>query len=33
MPKEVADALKKSGHWKDDYAQRAAMPIGGGGSK
>ena len=20
MPKEVADALKKSGHWKDDYA-------------
>ena len=21
MPKEVADALKKSGHWKDDYAQ------------
>jgi cytochrome c-type biogenesis protein CcmE len=29
MPKEVADALKKSGHWKDDYAQRAAMPIGG----
>jgi cytochrome c-type biogenesis protein CcmE len=31
MPKEVVDALKKSGHWKDDYAQRAAMPIGGGG--
>lgn len=30
MPKEVADALKKSGHWKDDYAQRAAMPVGGG---
>jgi len=30
MPKEVADALKKSRHWKDDYAQRAAMPIGGG---
>jgi cytochrome c-type biogenesis protein CcmE len=30
MPKEVADALKKSGHWKDDYAQRAAMPLGGG---
>jgi cytochrome c-type biogenesis protein CcmE len=29
MPKEVADALKKSGHWKDDYAQRAAMPTGG----
>lgn len=31
MPKEVADALKKSGHWKDDYAQRAAMPVRGGG--
>ena len=30
MPPEVADALKKSGHWKDDYAQRAAMPAGGG---
>ena len=33
MPKEVADALKKSGHWKDDYAQRAAMPVGNGTSK
>jgi cytochrome c-type biogenesis protein CcmE len=30
MPKEVADALKKSGHWQDDYAQRAARPVGGG---
>jgi cytochrome c-type biogenesis protein CcmE len=30
MPKEVADALKKTGHWKDDYAQRAARPVGGG---
>jgi len=30
MPKEVADALKKSGHWKDEYSQRAAMPVGGG---
>jgi cytochrome c-type biogenesis protein CcmE len=29
MPKEVADALKKTGHWKDDYGQRAAMPVGG----
>jgi len=29
MPKEVADALKKSGHWKDDYAQRAALPVAG----
>jgi len=25
MPKEVADALKKQGHWKDDY-ERAANP-------
>jgi len=24
MPKEVADALKKSGHWGDDYAQKGA---------
>ncbi len=30
IPKEVADALKKSGHWKDDYGARAAMPVGGG---
>jgi len=29
MPKEIADALKKSGHWKDDYAQRSARPVGG----
>ena len=29
MPKEVVDALKKSGHWKDDYAQRAALPAAG----
>jgi len=32
MPKEVAYALKKSGHWKDSYVQRAAMPVGGGGN-
>jgi cytochrome c-type biogenesis protein CcmE len=31
MPKEVAEALKKSGHWKDSYGQRAAMPAGGEG--
>jgi cytochrome c-type biogenesis protein CcmE len=24
MPKEVADALKKQGHWKDDYANKPA---------
>jgi len=29
MPKEVADALKKSGHWKDDYGKQA----GGSASK
>jgi cytochrome c-type biogenesis protein CcmE len=23
MPKEVADALKKEGHWKDDYGTQA----------
>jgi cytochrome c-type biogenesis protein CcmE len=33
MPKEVADALKKSGRWKDTSGQRAAMPVGGGASK
>jgi cytochrome c-type biogenesis protein CcmE len=28
MPKEVADALKKQGHWKDDYGKKggAAKP-------
>src|SRR5580658_10160854 len=30
MPKEVADALKKSGHWKDDYGAHPATAIGGG---
>jgi cytochrome c-type biogenesis protein CcmE len=29
MPKDVADALKKSGHWKDEYAPRAAQPVSG----
>jgi cytochrome c-type biogenesis protein CcmE len=24
MPKEVADALKKQGHWKEDYEKKAA---------
>jgi cytochrome c-type biogenesis protein CcmE len=23
MPKDVADALKKQGHWKDDYGTKA----------
>jgi cytochrome c-type biogenesis protein CcmE len=26
MPKEVADSLKKQGHWKDDYAKPGAKP-------
>jgi cytochrome c-type biogenesis protein CcmE len=30
MPKEVADALKRSGHWQVDYAQRAAAPAEAG---
>jgi cytochrome c-type biogenesis protein CcmE len=25
MPKEVADALKKQGHWKDEYGKPSAM--------
>ena len=30
MPKEVADALKKQGHWKDDYEKKtgSAAPQG-----
>ncbi len=31
MPKEAAAALKKSGHWRDDYAKKAAVPVAGGG--
>ena len=31
MPKEVADALKRSGHWKDDYGRRTGASAGGGG--
>jgi cytochrome c-type biogenesis protein CcmE len=29
MPKEVADALKKQGHWKDDYGNKAGYIAGG----
>jgi cytochrome c-type biogenesis protein CcmE len=33
MPKEVADALKKQGHWKDDYGAKpsasTAQPVQG----
>ena len=31
MPKEVADALKRSGHWKDDYGAAAAASAGRAG--
>src|SRR6266853_1669482 len=27
MPKDVADALKKQGHWKDSYGAKAAGPA------
>ncbi|NEW93030.1 cytochrome c maturation protein CcmE [Rhodopseudomonas sp. BR0M22] len=30
MPKEVADALKKDGHWKDDYGNKPAAPTTSG---
>src|SRR5258708_5916408 len=41
MPKEVADALKKQGHWKDDYganaggavASQSTAPAVGGGTR
>jgi cytochrome c-type biogenesis protein CcmE len=35
MPKEVADALKKQGHWKDDYGNKpdySAKPAGAQGA-
>src|SRR5262249_23946669 len=27
MPKEVAEALKKQGHWKDDYGHKTSAPM------
>jgi cytochrome c-type biogenesis protein CcmE len=30
MPKEVADALKKQGHWKDDYAAKPVPRVTAG---
>jgi cytochrome c-type biogenesis protein CcmE len=33
MPKDVADALKKQGHWKDDYGAAAAAAPTQGASK
>jgi cytochrome c-type biogenesis protein CcmE len=32
MPKEVADALKKQGHWKDDYAKASTKSGAASGS-
>ena len=29
MPKEVADALKKQGHWKDDYGKKPGAAAQG----
>jgi cytochrome c-type biogenesis protein CcmE len=29
MPKDVADALKKQGHWKDDYEKKFGAAPGG----
>jgi cytochrome c-type biogenesis protein CcmE len=26
MPREVAESLKKQGHWKDDYDRKANAP-------
>jgi cytochrome c-type biogenesis protein CcmE len=31
MPKEVADALKKQGHWKDDYEKKPPPAAGRAG--
>jgi len=31
VPREVANALKRSGHWKDNYAQRMVRSAGGAG--
>ena len=29
MPKDVADALKKQGHWKDDYESKLGAAAQG----
>ena len=29
MPREVADALKKQGHWKDDYGKKTGAAAAG----
>ena len=32
MPKDVADALKKQGHWKDDYGEKSHAAESGHGA-
>jgi len=32
MPKDVADALKKQGHWKDDYEAKPPVPANSQGA-
>ena len=32
MPKDVADALKKQGHWKDDYGAKPDYNAGAQGA-
>jgi len=33
MPREVADALKKQGHWETDYAKKGATTAQGNGAQ
>ena len=33
MPREVADALKKQGHWKDDYGKKPDAAVSSGSAK
>jgi cytochrome c-type biogenesis protein CcmE len=33
MPREVADALKKQGHWADDYPKKGAATAQGSGAQ
>lgn len=33
MPKDVADALKKQGHWKDDYEKKQGTSASAAGAK
>ncbi len=33
MPKAIADELKKTGHWKDDYDKKATSTSAQGAAK